>query len=498
MNIANVQNGSISNAGDTSASTIFSRNTPNGGGGLSISSTPAAPSQGAASGSSIPAPAGSSAGAPVNPSIAPPAGGSSSAPVTPSIAAPTSGSAIRASDLSSIVQGGPDSTFFLGSDGADVLNGGERGTSIRGNGGDDTINGGGGRDRIDGGAGNDTLAGGTDNDSIFGGEGVDTFVFSSGDGSDRINDFDAAGGERIVINVEGVNNLEDLLATVDEGRAGTVFEFGGDDSLQLLNTEPSDLSESNFIFGGASPAPVADAPADDPVDAAPEAPVADAPADDPVDAAPEAPVADAPADDPVDAAPEAPVADAPADPAPETPVAAAPAPAAPEAPAADDAAPEEDTASTPVFDEVVGDPDSTFFLGSDGDDVLNGGDRGTVLRGNGGNDEIDGGGGRDRIDGGAGNDTLAGGTDNDSIFGGEGVDTFVFSSGDGSDRINDFDAAGGERIALNVEGVNNLQDLLATVDAGRAGTVFELGGGDSLQLLNTAPSDLTESNFDFR
>ncbi len=66
------------------------------------------------------------------------------------------------------------------------------------------------------------------------------------------------------------------------------------------------------------------------------------------------------------------------------------------------------------------------FVGTDGDDVLNGGSGDDLLSG------IE---GDDRLSGGSGNDTLTGGVGNDILRGGYGDDVFVFALGDGIDTI---------------------------------------------------------------
>ncbi len=85
-----------------------------------------------------------------------------------------------------------------GGDGDDLLNGGIANDVLSGDAGNDVLNGGNGFDRLDGGAGDDrlegnagfdTLAGGTGTDVLRGGIGIDTFVFTLGDGQDRIADF---------------------------------------------------------------------------------------------------------------------------------------------------------------------------------------------------------------------------------------------------------------------------------------------------------------------
>ncbi len=75
------------------------------------------------------------------------------------------------------------------------------------------------------------------------------------------------------------------------------------------------------------------------------------------------------------------------------------------------------------------------LYGGAGNDVLDGGDANDTLHGETGRDVLTGGFGDDTLRGGAGADTLTGGTGNDTLVGGEGEDTYKYSSGDGTDTI---------------------------------------------------------------
>ena len=92
----------------------------------------------------------------------------------------------------------------------------------------------------------------------------------------------------------------------------------------------------------------------------------------------------------------------------------------------------------------VNDKAATTFRGLGGNDTIVGGIANDLLYGDDGND---------RLYAEAGNDTLVGGTGNDRLEGGEGNDTYVFSKGDGEDRI--FDANGlADEIRLGHESVD--------------------------------------------
>ncbi|HQF30581.1 MAG TPA: Ig-like domain-containing protein, partial [Hyphomicrobiales bacterium] len=148
---------------------------------------------------------------------------------------------------------------------------------------------------------------------------------------------------------------------------------------------------------------------------------------------------------------------------------------------------------------------SDFLFAGRGNDVLRGGAGNDFLFGGRGNDDLGGGDGNDFIFGGNGNDRISGGRGNDTLFGGRGTDTFVFSTGDGADSIMDFETprAGrrftiaGDTIALNVEGIDSFDDVLAVAQQVRGGVVLDFGNGDELFLAGTRLSALDEDSFTF-
>lgn len=75
-------------------------------------------------------------------------------------------------------------------------------------------------------------------------------------------------------------------------------------------------------------------------------------------------------------------------------------------------------------DELYGEEGEDYLFGGDGEDSLQGGDQDDVLFG------------------GADNDRLVGGKGDDKLAGGAGFDTYVYTTGDGHDRIEDSDARG--------------------------------------------------------
>ena len=77
-----------------------------------------------------------------------------------------------------------------------------------------------------------------------------------------------------------------------------------------------------------------------------------------------------------------------------------------------------------------------IFIGSNGNNNLQGGDQDDIFLGGNGNDLILGGAGTDVVFAGAGDDTVVGQTGNDVAFLGSGYDRFIWNNGDGSDFIN--------------------------------------------------------------
>jgi Ca2+-binding RTX toxin-like protein len=87
--------------------------------------------------------------------------------------------------------------------------------------------------------------------------------------------------------------------------------------------------------------------------------------------------------------------------------------------------------------------------GQGGMDVLVGSPQRDVLLGGEGNDIIIGGANIDQLHGGAGDDLLDGGPGINFLYGGPGADSFVLRSGDGPQRVMDFNPSGGDSLLLN-------------------------------------------------
>jgi Ca2+-binding RTX toxin-like protein len=116
-----------------------------------------------------------------------------------------------------------------------------------------------------------------------------------------------------------------------------------------------------------------------------------------------------------------------------------------------------------------------------------------VLLGGAGDDRIFGGQGNDVLRGGAGSDTLFGNLGDDILTGGAGADRYVFAApiagqNSGADRITDFDAGAGDRIALNGQGVGILGEVGGSV-------VLQLSGGGTVTLDGIAAGSVQGSWF---
>ncbi|SOE06402.1 Ca2+-binding protein, RTX toxin-related [Variovorax sp. YR752] len=99
---------------------------------------------------------------------------------------------------------------LYGGDGADTLSGLGGSDYLQGDAGDDALDGGTGGDTLEGGAGQDALNGREGNDILRGGTGADTYNFSTGWGTDYIEDFDGLGS----IEVDGFGRLDGTGTTL--------------------------------------------------------------------------------------------------------------------------------------------------------------------------------------------------------------------------------------------------------------------------------------------
>jgi len=150
------------------------------------------------------------------------------------------------------ITGGAGKDVLKGEKGADTLDGGADADTLFGGPGPDTLTGGTGADMFYGGPGADTLFGDVGADTLFGGTGADTltggtgadrFIFATGHGADRINDF-IPGEDRIRINIAdtGFGDLT-LTAQGDD----TLIDTGAG-TITLSGLLPDALSSGDFLF----------------------------------------------------------------------------------------------------------------------------------------------------------------------------------------------------------------------------------------------------------
>lgn len=163
-------------------------------------------------------------------------------------------------------------------------------------------------------------------------------------------------------------------------------------------------------------------------------------------------------------------------------------------------------------DTINGGSEDDRLFGEAGDDILTGGSEGDRMFGGTGRDILTGGSGHDRIfgneerdiligdsgddflNGGAGNDVLMGVTGKDTLVGGEGADIFVFGTGDGTDRVKDFEI-GTDKIGL-VESELTFADL-TIMQAGSRTLLGVASSGETLAILKGVDAlSLGESSFE--
>jgi endoglucanase len=134
-------------------------------------------------------------------------------------------------------------------------------------------------------------------------------------------------------------------------------------------------------------------------------------------------------------------------------------------------------------DVLVGGDGNDTLSGYAGNDTLLGSAGADSLRGLDGNDFLGGEAGNDILRGGVGDDILAGGEGADRMHGGAGIDIFIFRTGDGADRIDDFEK-GIDRIKIEADGT--AAELAALGRFNASGQVFtlDLDDGDVLTLIS--------------
>ncbi|MEQ6204395.1 calcium-binding protein [Sulfitobacter sp. HNIBRBA2951] len=152
-----------------------------------------------------------------------------------------------------LLAGSIGSDTLLGGDGADRLEGGSGYDVMYGNGGhdvllggtgNDTLFGGGGDDSLSGSTGSDRINGGAGDDTLSGGGGADVFVFASGHGNDRINDWNGAADR---LDIAGLSSFADWSAQAAQV-GGRVVLTQGSDTITFVATTLAEFDAGDFIF----------------------------------------------------------------------------------------------------------------------------------------------------------------------------------------------------------------------------------------------------------
>ena len=158
-----------------------------------------------------------------------------------------------------VLYGGEGNDTLRGQQGRDWLFGQEGDDTLEGGEGNDVLMGGEGNDTLEGGAGDDLMVGGAGNDTMTGGADADTFVFHDDHGNDRITDFNASEGDKIDLTTLRYaltwDQLRATFSTVaeDSQNPGAVTgvkidlsEYGGGTIILEGVIDPSTLTEEMF------------------------------------------------------------------------------------------------------------------------------------------------------------------------------------------------------------------------------------------------------------
>lgn len=138
------------------------------------------------------------------------------------------------------VVGGKDNDRLFGDEGGDIVYGNLGADTLDGGAGNDVVRGGQGNDTLIGGTGDDFVSGDRGDDTMAGGAGADLFHSSSDAGMDRVLDFSAAEGDRVLLDPGTTYSVAqagaDVVVTMTAGQVVLV-------GVQLAALQPG------WIFG---------------------------------------------------------------------------------------------------------------------------------------------------------------------------------------------------------------------------------------------------------
>jgi parallel beta-helix repeat protein len=95
------------------------------------------------------------------------------------------------------------------------------------------------------------LVGMQGNDTLTGGAGTDTFIFRTGDGDDRVTDFDAVGTVHDLLHlrsVKAITGFNDLMENHARQWEAGVMITAGNDRILLEDVRLADLDRGDFVF----------------------------------------------------------------------------------------------------------------------------------------------------------------------------------------------------------------------------------------------------------
>ncbi|KZD06447.1 beta strand repeat-containing protein [Oceanibaculum pacificum] len=133
-------------------------------------------------------------------------------------------------------------------------------------------------------------------------------------------------------------------------------------------------------------------------------------------------------------------------------------------------------------DDLDGGEGNDLLIGGAGADSIQGGFQSDTIEGGAGDDVLRGGKGLDSIDGGAGDDTIYSGLGEDTLIGGLGADVFVVRGADSNfpnallaPTITDFNAADGDTIAIQGATSEDIAEILASQETVEGGVQLTFG-----------------------
>ncbi|WP_163025918.1 M10 family metallopeptidase C-terminal domain-containing protein [Chachezhania antarctica] len=143
-----------------------------------------------------------------------------------------------------VINGRGGADLLAGGPGGDLLRGQKGSDKLLGRNGSDKLYGGWGKDELVGGRDSDTLNGGVGNDMLTGNSGRDLFVFAMKGRSDTITDFK---NDRDEIWLKNLGTLDTVLSKAEQVGDDVVFTFNGRDSLTVLDTTVSEVSDDILV-----------------------------------------------------------------------------------------------------------------------------------------------------------------------------------------------------------------------------------------------------------